>query len=326
MINKRLFASMILLGAFCLSSAGMAHAQGNYPNKPIKMVLGFPAGGGTDAIARALAQKMGEILGQSVIVENKPGANSNIAGDTVAKSPADGYTILYNTSSIVISPSLYQNLSYNFNKDLTPVSLVANLPLVLLSSKQSGINNGKEFLEKLKANPGKLNYASAGNGNVTHLLSLMMLEAAGGKAMHLPYRGEAPALSDLAGGQVDFALSTAPAAIPLVRGDRVNGLAVSSIKRLDNLPNLPTLSELLGKPLDLGAWSGIMAPAGTSPEIIAKLNSTIQQAMQDKSLLATFAKHSAEPRYLDTKQYAAFMKTEFERLGKIVRDNGVKID
>jgi tripartite-type tricarboxylate transporter receptor subunit TctC len=326
MINKRLFASMILLGAFCLSSAGMAHAQGNYPNKPIKMVLGFPAGGGTDAIARALAQKMGEILGQSVIVENKPGANGNIAGDTVAKSPADGYTILYNTSSIVISPSLYQNLSYNFNKDLTPVSLVANLPLVLLSSKQSGINNGKEFLEKLKANPGKLNYASAGNGNVTHLLSLMMLEAAGGKAMHLPYRGEAPALSDLAGGQVDFALSTAPAAIPLVRGDRVNGLAVSSIKRLDNLPNLPTLSELLGKPLDLGAWSGIMAPAGTSPEIIAKLNSTIQQAMQDKSLLATFAKHSAEPRYLDTKQYAAFMKTEFERLGKIVRDNGVKID
>jgi len=317
---------MILLGAFCLSSAGMAHAQGNYPNKPIKMVLGFPAGGGTDAIARALAQKMGEILGQSVIVENKPGANGNIAGDTVAKSPADGYTILYNTSSIVISPSLYQNLSYNFNKDLTPVSLVANLPLVLLSSKQSGINNGKEFLEKLKANPGKLNYASAGNGNVTHLLSLMMLEAAGGKAMHLPYRGEAPALSDLAGGQVDFALSTAPAAIPLVRGDRVNGLAVSSIKRLDNLPNLPTLSELLGKPLDLGAWSGIMAPAGTSPEIIAKLNSTIQQAMQDKSLLATFAKHSAEPRYLDTKQYAAFMKTEFERLGKIVRDNGVKID
>jgi tripartite-type tricarboxylate transporter receptor subunit TctC len=290
------------------------------------MVLGFPVGGGTDAIARALAQKMGEILGQSVIVENKPGANGNIAGDIVAKSSADGYTILYNTSSIVISPSLYQNLSYNFNKDLTPVSLVANLPLVLLSSKQSGINNGKEFLEKLKANPGKLNYASAGNGNVTHLLSLMMLEAAGGKAMHLPYRGEAPALSDLAGGQVDFALSTAPAAIPLVRGDRVNGLAVSSINRLDNLPNIPTLSELLGKPLDLGAWSGIMAPAGTSPQIIAKLNSTIEKAMQDKSLLAIFAKHSAEPRFMDTKQYAGFMKTEFDRLGKIVRDNNVKID
>ncbi len=326
MIKKRLLASVFLIGSTFLSSTGTVHAQDSYPNKPIRMVLGFPVGGGTDAIARALAQKMGEILGQSVIVENKPGANGNIAGDIVAKSPADGYTILYNTSSIVISPSLYQNLSYNFNKDLTPVSLVANLPLVLLSSKQSGINTGKEFLEKLKANPGKLNYASAGNGNVTHLLSLMMLEAAGGKAMHLPYRGEAPALSDLAGGQVDFALSTAPAAIPLVRGDRVNGLAVSSIKRLENLPNIPTLSELMGKPLDLGAWSGIMAPAGTSPQIIAKLNSTIQRAMEDKNLLATFAKHSAEPRFMDTKQYAVFMKTEFERLGKIVRDNNVKMD
>lgn len=326
MIKKRLFASVLLMGSFFLGSASTAQSQDNYPNKPIRMVLGFPVGGGTDAIARALAQKMGEILGQSVIVENKPGANGNIAGDIVAKSPADGYTILYNTSSIVISPSLYQNLSYNFNKDLTPVSLVANLPLVLLSSKQSGINTGKEFLEKLKANPGKLNYASAGNGNVTHLLSLMMLEAAGGKAMHLPYRGEAPALSDLAGGQVDFALSTAPAAIPLVRGDRVNGLAVSSINRLENLPNIPTLSELMGKPLELGAWSGIMAPAGTSPQIIAKLNSTIQKAMQDKNLLATFAKHSAEPRFMDTKQYAVFMKTEFERLGKIVRDNNVKMD
>lgn len=326
MIKKRVFASVLFVGALCLNSAGIAHAQDNYPNKSIRMVLGFPVGGGTDAIARALAQKMGEILGQSVIVENKPGANGNIAGDIVAKSPADGYTILYNTSSIVISPSLYQNLSYNFDKDLTPISLVANLPLVLLSSKQSGINSGKEFLEKLKANPGKLNYASAGNGNVTHLLSLMMLEAAGGKAMHLPYRGEAPALTDLAGGQVDFALSTAPAAIPLIRGDRVNGLAVSSIKRLENLPNIPTLSELMGKPLELGAWSGIMAPARTSPQIIAKLNSTIEKAMQDKSLLAIFAKHSAEPRFMDTKQYAVFMKTEFERLGKIVRDNNVKID
>lgn len=326
MIKKRVMASLLLMGALGLNSAGVAHAQDNYPNKPIRMVLGFPVGGGTDAICRALAQKMGEILGQSVIVENKPGANGNIAGDIVAKSTPDGYTILYNTSSIVISPSLYQNLSYNFNKDLTPVSLVANLPLVLLSSKQSGINNGKEFLEKLKANPGKLNYASAGNGNVTHLLSLMMLEAAGGKAMHLPYRGEAPALSDLAGGQVDFALSTAPAAIPLVRGERVNGLAVSSIKRLDNLPNLPTLSELLGKPLDLGAWSGVMAPAGTNPQIIAKLNAAIGKALQDKSLLAIFAKHSAEPRFMDTQQYAAFMKNEFERLGKIVRDNNVKMD
>lgn len=326
MIKKRVMASLLLMGALGLNSAGVAHAQDNYPNKPIRMVLGFPVGGGTDAICRALAQKMGEILGQSVIVENKPGANGNIAGDIVAKSTPDGYTILYNTSSIVISPSLYQNLSYNFNKDLTPVSLVANLPLVLLSSKQSGINNGKEFLEKLKANPGKLNYASAGNGNVTHLLSLMMLEAAGGKAMHLPYRGEAPALSDLAGGQVDFALSTAPAAIPLVRGERVNGLAVSSIKRLDNLPNLPTLSELLGKPLDLGAWSGVMAPAGTNPQIIAKLNAAIGKALQDKSLLAIFAKHSAEPRFMDTQQYAAFMKNEFERLGKIVHDNNVKMD
>jgi len=304
----------------------LAQSQEAYPSKPIRLVLGFAAGGGTDVITRALAQKMGEILGQQVIVDNKVGANGNIAGEFVATAPADGYTLLYNTSSIAISPGLYPKLNFDISKDLTPVSITANLPIVLVLAKKLNIKNSQDFVAYLKANPGKLNYASAGNGNITHLSALLFMQATGTSATHVPYRSEAPAITDLVSGQVDFYLGTAPGVIPFIKDDRINGVAVSTLKRMESMPQLPTMSETVAKGLELGAWSGIMAPIGTKPEIINKLNVVIVQALKDKTLLEKFALQGAEARHSSPTQYGSFIQSEITRWGQIIRLNSVKMD
>lgn len=301
-------------------------AQDNYPSKPIRLVLGFAAGGGTDVITRGIASKMGNILGQQVIVDNRAGANGNIAGDIVAKSQADGYTLLYNTSSIVISPGLYPKLSYDVAKDLTPVAMTANLPIILVAAKRLEVKSAQELIAKLKANPNKLNFASAGNGNITHLSALLFMGATGTKATHVPYKSEAPAVTDLLGGQVDFYFSTAPGVIPLIKNQQIAGLAVGSLKRMDPVPTIPTMSESVAKGLELGAWSGIMAPAGTKPEIVNKLNAAIEQALKDKTLLETFAAQGAEPKYSTPTQYGAFLQSELTRWKGIIKKNNVTVD
>ena len=303
-----------------------ASAQDTYPSKPIRLVLGFAAGGGTDVIARTLAQKMGEILGQTVILENKPGANGNIAADMVVKSDADGYTLLYNTSSIVLSPSLYSSLNYDVLKDFSPVSLTANIPIILVVSPKLGMTNVQAFVSALKARPGQINYASAGNGNITHLSALLFLQAVGASATHIPYKSESPAVTDVMGGQVDFYLGTAAGVIPMVRDNRLNGLAVSTLARMEAVPGIPTMSESVAPGLELGAWSGIIAPAGTKPEIIDKLNATIKLAMQDKVLLQKFEAQGAQPKYSTPSQYEAFIKSELVRWTEIIKLNKVRMD
>lgn len=324
---KRITATL-LLGITCFASllASPAVAQDAYPSKPIRLVLGFAAGGGTDAIARALAERMGNLLGQQVVVDNKTGANGNIAGEIVARAPADGYTLLYNTSSIVISPALYPKLSYDVSKDLAPVAMTANLPLVLVASKKVEVRSVQELVSLMKRQPGKLNYGSAGNGNITHLSTLALLQATGTQAIHVPYRSEAPAIADLAGGQIDFYLATAPAAIPMIKDDRIRGLAVGTLERIDSLPQVPTLSETVSKGLEMGAWSGIMVPAGTRPDIIQKLNAAIAAALKDKGLSERFAGQGALAQYMPPAQYGAFIQTELPRWSQIVRANSVKID
>ncbi|RKJ96405.1 tripartite tricarboxylate transporter substrate binding protein [Alicycliphilus denitrificans] len=324
MIPKSIMS--LLLAAGVGATALPAHAQEPYPAKPIRMVLGFAAGGGTDVITRALAEQMGAILGQPVIVDNKPGANGNIAAEIVARAPADGYTLLYNTSSIAISPGLYPKLAYNVTKDLAPVSFTANLPIVLVAAKNLNITSVQDFVAHLKKHPGQMNYASAGNGNITHLSALLFLQATGTTANHIPYRSEAPAMTDLAGGQVSFYLGTSPGVIPLMKDGRVQGLATASLKRMPAVPGLPTLSETVAKDLELGAWSGIMAPAGTRPEIIQKLNAAVGAALQDKALLDKFAVQAAEPRHGTPAQYGAFIQSELLRWSQIIKANNVRID
>lgn len=319
-------AACTLLAVASLAMFPSVQAQDNYPNKPIRLILGFGAGGGTDVITRALAQKMTEILGQPVVVENKAGANGNIASELVAKAPADGYTLLYNTSGVAISPALYPKLAYDVTRDLVPVSITANLPIILVTSNKLNAGSPQEFVNKLKANPGKLNYASAGNGNITHLSALLFLQSTDTTATHIPYKSEAPAVTDLAGGQVDFYLGTAPGVIPLIKDGRIKGQAVSTLKRMDAMPQLPTMIETVAPGLELGAWSGIMAPAGTKPEIIQKLNAAIAESLKDKGLLEKFASQGAEVRHSSPDQYGAFIKAEIARWDQIVRANKVTMD
>ena len=310
-------------GSALAQSGGTTSGAGAYPDRPIRIVIGFAAGGGTDAVLRSIAGKLSESLGVSVIVDNKPGANGNIANDIVAKAPADGYTLVYNTSSMVLSPYLYSKLTYNYETDLTPIALTANIPLALAVPLTVPVNNMAEFVTYLKQNPDKVNYASAGTGNVTHLATIQMLMSTGTQAIHVPYRSEAPALTDLMGGQVQFYLGTANALIPLIRQGRVRALAVGSLKRMDQLPDVPTISETILPGVEFGAWSGFMAPAKTPPEIIAKLNFEINKALEDPALRAKIISTGAEVRGSSVDQYAKFLKSESRRWGDAVKAAGL---
>lgn len=316
-------AGLAMLGAAPLASA----AETAYPSRPIRIVLGFSAGGGTDAIARTLAKHMSSTLGANVLIDNKPGANGNIAAEEVSRSPADGYTLLYNTSSIASSPALYnKRLSYDVSKDLIPVARTASLPIVLVVPAKSSLKSAAELVAYAKAHPGKLNYASAGNGNVTHLASLSFEDAVGIKGTHIPYKGEAPALADLMAGMVDYYFATSAGAIPAIKARRLKALAVATKQPLDTLPGVPTLDATVAKGLDLSAWSGLMAPAGTPPEVIAKLNSAVAKALADPEVLVFFANQSAQATPSTPGEYGVFLTSEMGSLAKVIKGAGITLD
>ena len=309
-----------------VTAASASASAGTYPDHPIRIVIGFAAGGGTDAVLRSIAGKLSESLGVSVFVDNKPGANGNIANDIVAKAPADGYTLLYNTSSMVLSPHLYAKLTYNFETELTPIALTANIPLALVVPLTVPVSNMAEFIAYLKQNPDKVNYASAGNGNVTHLATIQMLMSTGTQAIHVPYRSEAPALTDVMGGQVQFYLGTANALIPLIRQGRVRPLAVGSLKRMEQLPDVPTISETILPGVEFGAWSGFMAPAKTPPEIIARINEVFAKTLNDPEMRQKLIARGADPIPSTPAEFTAFVKAEYEKWGAIAKASGAKID
>ena len=269
---------------------------------------------------------MGEALGTIVVVENKPGANGNIAAETVARAPADGYTLLYNTSAIILSPSLYPKLRYDPLRDLTPIGLAANQPLVLVASQASGIARIDDVVAYMKKHPGGLNYGSAGNGNMTHLSMLMFERSVGARGTHVPYTGEASALTDLVGGQIDLYMGTAAGVTPMVRDRQIRALAVNGLTRLPSLPDVPTLDETVAKGLEVGAWSGVMAPARTPPDIVMKLDAALQSALADKALQADFAARGVEIKHATSAQYATFLKFELARWSKLIKDARIRID
>jgi len=317
-------AGASLFAALALSIAQTSFAQDNYPNRPIRIVIGFGAGGGTDSVLRSIARKLSDNLGVPVLVDNKPGANGNIAGEAVSKAPADGYTLLYNTSSLVLSPHLYAKLNYDFARDLTPVALTANIPLVLVTHPSVPVTTVQEFVAYLKANPGKVNYASASTGNVTHLATVRMLQGVGADAIHVPYKAESSVMPDILGGQVQFYLGTANAMIPQVKQNKVRGLAVSSLKRMEAISDLPTLAETILPGVEFGAWSGVMAPAKTPQAIVAKLNAELNKVLQDPELRAKIIATGAEVRGSSVEEYAAFLKSELGRWGQAVKAAGLK--
>ncbi|MEN2383944.1 tripartite tricarboxylate transporter substrate binding protein [Comamonas sp. A7-5] len=309
-----------------LAVCGAAQAQDNWPSKPITLIVPFPPGGPTDMVARVLAQQVGQQLGQSVIVDNRPGANGNIGNALVAKAPADGYTVLYNTSSIALSSSLYKKMSYDVTRDLRPVALTAVVPLGLVVNPKVPANTVQELVNYAQEHKGKLSYGSAGNGNVTHLAAFQVVQHYNMDASHVPYKGSAPADVDLVAGQIDFMTDTINSVAPFIKDGRLRLLAVSTAARIPNFPNAPTLAESGMTGFEAGAWQGVMVPAKTPVAVVERLNAELMKALKDPGVLEKLRVQGAEPLGSTPKAYGEYIQSEIKRWAGVVKSTGVSLD
>ena len=308
--------------SFCTGAFAQA-----WPTKPIRVVVPFPPGGGTDIIARETSQKVAAATGWTLVIDNKPGAGGNLGVDAVAKAPADGYTIvLGQTSNLAINPTLYAKMPYDSQKDLAPIVLVANAPLVMVTSATSPFKTLADAVAAAKAKPGALNFASPGNGTVAHLTSELFQKAAGIQTQHVPYKGAAQALTDVISGNVELYMSSVPTLLGQIKQGKLRPLAVTSAKRVDDLPNVPTINESGYKGFDAVTWFGLLAPAGTPKDVIAKLNAEFNKALQQPELRKKLGDEGADPAGGTPEQFAALIKDEIPRWGKVVKESGAKID
>jgi tripartite-type tricarboxylate transporter receptor subunit TctC len=313
------------LAAFALS--GSAFAAETWPAKPIRVIVPFPAGGGTDIVARDVTQKVAAATGWVFVIDNKPGAGGNQGVDVAAKSPADGYTIvLGQTSNLAINPTLYASLPYNPQKDLLPIVLVANAPLVMVTGANTPYKTLAEVVTAAKAKPGVINFASPGNGTVAHLTGELFQKAAGVKLQHVPYKGAAQALTDVLGGNVELYMSSVPTMLGQIKQGKVRALAVTSAKRVDDLPNVPTINESGYRGFDAVTWFGFLAPAGTPKDVVARLNTEFNKALQQPELRKKLSEEGAAPAGGTPEQFAALIKDDIGRWGKVVKESGARVD
>jgi len=315
-----------LLALALVAVGGAAQAQDPWPSKPITLVVPFPPGGPTDMVARVLAQQVGQQLGQTVIVDNRPGANGNIGNALVAKAAADGYTVLYNTSSIALSPSLYKKLSYDVTKDLRPVALTAVVPLGLVVNPKVPAHTVQELVKYAQDNKGKLSYGSAGNGNVTHLAAFQVVQHYGIDASHVPYKGSAPADVDLVAGQIEFMTDTINSVAPFIKDGKLRLLAVSTAQRIPNFPNAPTLAESGMTGFEAGAWQGVMVPAKTPDAVVQRLNAELLKALKDPGVLEKLRVQGTEPLGSTPQAYGDYIQSEIKRWAGVVKSTGVSLD
>ena len=312
----------VLLGS---TGAGLTQAQA-WPAKPVRMILAFPPGGPTDIVSRVLAQKLGEQLGQQVLVDNKAGAGGNIGAELASKAPNDGYTIFYNTSAIVINPALYGRASYDTLKDFVPVVLTAAIPMVLVVNPAMPAKSMREFVDLVKSKPGQINYSSSGSGTITHLASAMLSAQMGLSTQHIPYKGSAPGLVDLAAGQTQFMTDTINTALPYIKDGRLRAIAVTSAKRSQVLPEMPTFSESGLPGFDAAAWQGVVVPAGTPAEIVTRLNAEINKALQDPGVRVRLAGQGADVIGSTPSEYGAYIRAEMPRWAKAIKDSGARAE
>ncbi len=316
---KKLFGLM-----FCawFSMGSIVHAA--YPDKPVKIVIPYPPGGASDAIGRILADKLKDVMGGAFIVENRPGANGNIAGEFVAKAPADGYTILMaNVGPNAINQSIYPNLSYDVNKSFAPITQVSNLPIVLVAGPKVTTKDIRVLVADAKANPGKYTFASAGNGSSNHLAGERFRSDLNLDMTHIPYKGDGPALTDVMGGQVSMMFVTAVAATPFIKGDKVTLMAVASKTRMKAYPNAPTLNESVDPGFEAYSWGGLVAPAGTSKEIVAQLNAATRKVLEMPEVKEKINSIGAEIVTSTPEEFASYIKSETEKWGKIAKSANV---
>jgi len=315
----------LLIGAMpILLTMGHASAQQtSYPARPVTMLLGVSAGGGADFLARVVASKVGEHLATPVVVVNRPGANANIAAEAVARAAPDGYTLLFQTSAIAISPALYRKLGYDVTRDLAPVTLTGVTPLVFVVHPSIPARSIKEFVAFARRNSDKLAYSSNGSGNVNHLAMVNLLQAMGVAAAHVPYKGAAPAVTALASGEIHFSMQTPTAIGALSRDKRLRPLAVTTLKRIPTLPDLPTLHESVLPNFEFGTWQGVMAPAKTPREIIGRLHADLVKTLRDRDVQAKFAGADTLPVGNTPEEYRSYLQREIERFAQVVKAAGL---
>ena len=326
MIRRTLLASAA--AALCTLSAGAALAQPDaYPSKPIKWVVPFPPAGAMDTIARTLGDHMGRKLGQTFVIENRPGAGGNIGVDAVAKAAPDGYTMLIVANGMAVNKFLYSKLSYDPEKNFAPVSLLAVVPNVLVTNvAQSKAKTVADVIALAKAQPGKSTFASAGNGTSIHLAGELFASMAKVDMLHVPYKGSGPAVTDLIGGQVDYMFDSITSAAPHIQSGKLRAIGVTTRKRSSALPNVPTIAEAGLPGYELSPWFAVYMPAGTPQPIVDKMNAALLEAMKLPEVQARFAAIGAEPIGSTPQQLATHLTAEMAKWGKIIQERGIRAD
>jgi tripartite-type tricarboxylate transporter receptor subunit TctC len=314
-----------MLAAVALLAAAAATAQ-TYPDRPVRLIAPWPPGGSVDTTARYINEQLGKELGQPVIIENRSGATGNIGSEAVARAKPDGYVLLINTITIATAPALFPNLPFDVLKDFAPISLVAEAPHLLIVSNKVPAKNVAELVALMRANPGKLSYSSAGNGSNFHMAGELFKELSKTYALHVPYRGGGPALLDAISGQVEFSFPSLTAALPQATAGRVRGLAVTSGARSPAAPDLPTIAEAGLPGYEFTSWQLVLAPAGTPPEILARIHGAIVETMKAPSVRERYAREGTIQRSTSPAEASAFLKDEVARWGKIIRERGIKAD
>lgn len=317
------YAALFAL-ALTASTAPLTHAQTPWPDKPVKLVVPYAPGGTTDFAARQIAQKLTEQTGKSFFVENKAGASGTIGTDLVAKATADGSTLQVNDTTYAMLPHLFRKLPWDHGRDLIPVTIIAQTPLVVVVSEKSPYKTMTDLISFAKKNPGKLNYGSGGVGSSTHLGGELLRDAAHIDVMHVPFKGAGEAMLNVVSGSVDFLVTAAPTAVPQVNGGKVRALAVTSAKRIAALPNVPTTAELGYKDFNASNWFGLATPKGTAAAVIDKLHAEVKRALASPDLAKRFAEQGAEPGGMAPSDFQAFVRAETERWGRVMRAADVK--
>lgn len=328
-MNIKKATALSLVPVLVLAMAGLTsrHAAAqSYPVKPISLIVPFPAGGTTDVLARALGQALSKSLGQPVIIESRPGAGATLGADFVAKAKPDGYTLLMGAVHHTIATSVYKKLSYDFQKDLLPITTVALVPNVLVVNPAVPAKNVAELLALAKASPGKLTYGSNGNGTGQHLIGAQFEGMGGVQMLHVPYKGSGPLTTDLLGGQINMSFDTITPVLAHIKAGKLRALAITTSKRSAALPDVPTLDEAGLKGFDLGTWFGVLAPAGTPKEIVARLNLEMVRIIQSPDFKKRMDDIGAEPIGNTPEQMAQQIRGDTERFAKLVKDANVTVD
>ena len=326
--QRRLALSALALAALLPFASIAAFAQQGYPDKPLRLVVPFPAGGPTDTAARIIGQKMSETLKQPIVIDNRPGASGTIGTESVAKSAPDGYTLVMLATPTLLAPHLLPRKGYDIFKDFTPVGNAYELPIVMVVNPQvlPDVTDLQQYIARAKANPGKMNYTSAGNGSFGHLSTELLKNLGHFDVQHVPYKGSAPAISDLLAGQVPMMFSDMIAALPHIKAGKLRPIAVGSSKRVTFAPEVKTVAEQGFPGFDASSWGGLLVPAGTPKDIVAKLSDALKGALADPTVQQKMLGAGTVASYLPSDQLATRMHNDYAKWGKVIKDNGIKSD